>query len=305
VLLIGCLAACICSVAMPISAQSTTLAVRTVVGADVPHGTAPKIDREDVIVHQEGSPDLDRVIEWTPTQGAVAGLELLILLDDGSDSSLGVQLNDIRAFIRQQPPTTFIRVGYMRNGTVYMTQDWSNDHAAANSLRLPTGMGGGSPYFSLSEFVKHWPEDPARPRREVLMISNGIEPHLNEIGSNAYVDEAIEDAQEAGIIVYTIYTPGVSDYAADLSQRNWGQNYLTQLAEETGGKSFMLGFGPVVSFGPYLDQVNHSLQNQYLLTFLAKVSEKTGMLRIRVTTEVPSVDLIAPAKIRGTAAVPQ
>ena len=51
---------------------------------------------------------------------------------------------------------------------------------------------------------------------------------------------------------------------------NWGQNYLSQISDETGGESYYLGFGAPVSFVPYLDDLTHRLTRQYLLTFLAK-----------------------------------
>jgi hypothetical protein len=281
--------------------------VRIVVSAEPRHGNnLPTIYREDVLVREGSDPERDRVIEWVPTKGERAGLELLVLVDDGSDTNLGSQLADLRSFINQQAPTTLVGLGYMRNGTVDMVRDFTQDHAAAaRSLRLPMGNEGGSPYFSLTEFVKRWPANASRPRREVLLISNGIDPNYDETGSNPYVDAAIEDAQQAGIVVFTIYTPGAGHYGHSLWRINWGQNYLSQLADETGGESYMLGFGPAVSFAPYLDQVNHRLQNQYLLTFLAKTSEKSGVRRIRVTTEVSNVDLVAPSKVFVPAATAQ
>jgi hypothetical protein len=64
------------------------------------------INREDVIVH-EGR-DRDEAIDWVPAQGEHATLKLMILLDDGSNTTLGTQLDDIRNFINSQPDTTMI-----------------------------------------------------------------------------------------------------------------------------------------------------------------------------------------------------
>ena len=139
----------------------------------------PPSPASDVIVN-EGH-DHDKVTGWIPAQGPNAGLDLLVLLDDSSSASLGSQLEDIRAFIAQQPPSTFIAVGYAQNGTVEMTQSFTQDHAAAaKSLRVPLGAGAGvdaSPYFSISDYVKHWPVNPARPRREILLISDGVDTY--------------------------------------------------------------------------------------------------------------------------------
>ncbi len=67
-----------------------------------------------------------------------------------------MQIN-IRAFIIGQAPTTLVAVGYMQNGTVSLTQNFTQDHmAAAKALRLAQGYFGveASPYVSLSEFSK-------------------------------------------------------------------------------------------------------------------------------------------------------
>jgi len=53
--------------------------------------------------------------------------------------------------------------------------------------------------------------------------------------SNPYVDSAIEEAQRAGVIIYSIYTPGVGHYGHTFWRMNWGQNYLSQISDETGG----------------------------------------------------------------------
>jgi len=54
----------------------------------------PVVNREDVIVKQ-GKNQL-QVADWTPARGDRAGLDLFILIDDASDTSVGAQLNDLR-----------------------------------------------------------------------------------------------------------------------------------------------------------------------------------------------------------------
>ena len=58
----------------------------------------------------------DPVTEWVPAQGDRAGLEFFVLLDDGSNASLGLQLEEIRKFIDAQPASTKIGIAYMQNG---------------------------------------------------------------------------------------------------------------------------------------------------------------------------------------------
>src|ERR1700746_3873880 len=74
------------------------VSVHTVVTAESHHGeNPPVINREDVMVY-EGK-DRDPVTDWVPAQGEHAALELFILLDDGSNASLGPQLQDFGKFI--------------------------------------------------------------------------------------------------------------------------------------------------------------------------------------------------------------
>jgi hypothetical protein len=265
------------------------------VSVEARHGTeVPVVNKEDVIV-DEGH-DHDGVISWVPAQGTNAGMEFLVLIDDSSSSSLGSQMDDIRAFINAQPATTFIGVGYMQNGTVQMTQNFTQDHAAAaKALRLPLGAGAGvqaSPYFSLSDIAKHWQLNPARPRREVLMITDGIDAYYGGGPTDPYLDDAIADVQRAGITVYSLYTPGTGHARHSFFLNNWGQNYLSELAEMTGGESYWQGFGPAVDFTPYLDELSHQLQHQYLLTFTPKPEKKAGLQRVRLNTETSGVELI-------------
>lgn len=278
----------------------TGVPVQIVVSAEPKHGNElPEIAQQDVIVNQ--GRDHRRVTHWIPATGNRAGLELAILVDDSSGVSFGSQMDDIRAFIADQEPTTQVAVGYMQNGTVFLAQDFTKDHAAAaKSLRLPQGFAGAeaSPYFSLSEFVKKWPANPAAPRREVLMITNGIDSFYGGGYPDPYVDAAIQDAQCGGVVVYSIYTPGAGHFGHTYWRIYWGQNYLAQLSEETGGESYyFLGAEAPVSFQPYLNKMAERLTHQFLLGFLAKSEKKAGTDPVKVSSEIKSVDLISQDKV--------
>ncbi len=57
----------------------------------------------------------------------------------------------------------------MTNGRVDVLQPFTTDHAAAAAkIRLPFGTPGqsASPYFCLSDFVKHWPGSGAGAKTE-------------------------------------------------------------------------------------------------------------------------------------------
>ena len=257
----------------------------------------PVIHREDVMVY-EGH-DRDPVTDWVPAEGEHAALELFILLDDASSTSLGTQLDDIRKFINQQPDTTKIGVAYMQNGIAQVVQNLTSDHAlAAKALRLPMAYQGAnaSPYFSLSDLIKRWPATTAR--RAVLMVTDGIDRYYG-VGDtlDPYLDAAIDDAVRADITVSAIYNPDAGHFGHCYWWNYWGQIYLSRLTEETGGEGYYIGFtGPAVAFAPYLDDITKRLTHQYLLTFLAKPPKKAGWQRVRLRTEIQNVDLISAGK---------
>ena len=273
--------------------------VHMVVTVEPHHGSGvPVVNREDVMVY-EGK-ERDAVTEWVPAQGERAGLEFFVLLDDGSDASIGPLLEDIRQFISGQPDSTKVGIAYMQNGAAKIAQDLTSDHAqAAKALRLPMGIRGanGSPYFSVSDLIKRWPESSAR--REVLVISDGVDPYYGSGDiQDPYLQEAIANAQRSGIVLSAIYTPGVGHAGHSHWQTYWGQLYLAQFADETGGESYSIGFnGTPVSFAPYLDDLAHHLSHQYFLTFLAHPPKKAGLQPVKLRTEVPNVDLVSADKV--------
>jgi len=294
------LAVLICGIGTPAQGQAENgVPVHIVVTVEPRHGSSlPVINREDVLVF-EGH-DRDKVTEWIPLQGERAGLQFFILIDDACTNSIGTQLNDIRKFIEGQPASAKIGVAYMQDGVARVAQDLTTDHAkAANALRLPLGemSANASPYFSVSDLVKRWPA--TTDRRAVLIVSNGIDPYY-ESGDllDPYLDAAISDAQRAGIIVSAIYCPGVGHFGHSYWLNYWGQLYLAELAEKTGGEAFYIGFtGMPVAFAPYLDDIAQRLNHQYLLTFLAKPEKKAGLQAVKIKSEVPHVDLVAPNRV--------
>jgi hypothetical protein len=276
-------------------AQQSTAgpSVNMVVTAEARHGGNPgPVTQEDVMVWEGKT--RDKVTSWLPAQGDHAQLDVFLLLDDSSGLSLGSQLGDLRQFINAQPSTTRVGVAYMQNGAAQVVQNPTEDHAqAAKSLRLPVGLAG----INASDLVKRWGAN--SPRREVVIVSDGVDRYYGQPDlQDPYVSAAIEDAQRAGVIVYAIYNPGAGHASHSYWLNYWGQLYLAQVAEATGGESYYIGFtGPAVAFAPFLDDVDHRLGRQYLLTFTAKPESKGGMQKVRVRTELPDTELVTSDKV--------
>lgn len=268
-----------------------------VVTAEGHHGTAPPaVMKDDVSVEVNRQPA--KVENWTPLRGDRAGLELYIAIDDGDDTDLGSQFTSLKDFIHGEPGTAQIGLAYLRNGAANIVAPLSTDHdEVAKALRLPIAEPGisSSPYMGISDLVKKWPASGAR--REVLLISSGIDPFYSPPDQqNPYLHEAIADAQRAGILIHSIYFPEAGHPGHSYWRINWGQNYLSELGDETGGEAYWQGLRSPVSFDPFLKDLAQRLQNQYLLTVVPQ-GEKSGLAPVHVTSSEPGVSLMAPAQI--------
>lgn len=276
------------------------VSVTTVVTTLGPDYTAPpKITKQDVSVYS-GENKLT-ITEWEPAKEKRGELQLAILIDDAvSPRAIGLQFNDLKKFINSQPKDTEVGLFYAQYGTVTTVAKFSSDHeAVAKKLRLTLGRRAGSSpsiYLSLSDLVKKWPGNPIAPRREVLMITSGMD--LLEPGiQDPYFDAAVANVQKSGVLVHSIYAGplrlGLSFFGM-IAQSNLGK-----LTSDSGGDAFFQGLSTPVSFKPFLDQLNTILHNQYLLTFEAPASsKKQGQLRaIKIRVEQSRVKLLYPRRV--------
>src|SRR5215472_2447201 len=170
--LILCSLAC----AFPSLGQSDTATAQTVVTVVPKSGEVPDLQRQNLKVWADGKES--SVTQWQSLHGDRAGLEFVVLIDDSARSSFGLQMNDLAKFIQSLPPTALVGVAYMQNGRAVFAQNLTPDHAlAAKAIRLTGGVPGGnaSPYFCLSDLAKHWPSEDPKNRREVLMVTDGID----------------------------------------------------------------------------------------------------------------------------------
>ncbi|HET6218350.1 MAG TPA: hypothetical protein VFE27_15095 [Acidobacteriaceae bacterium] len=285
-------------VVRPLTGQETSTGRAVVTVNSKAQEDVTTVPRQTMSVFENRKPQ--ELTGWVALRGERSGLQLVVLLDDSSRGNLGLQLNDIKSFLNGLPPTTQVAIGYMRNGTPNLVQNFTSDHAqAAKALRLPAGIGGsnGSPYFCLSDLVKHWPGGDSNVRREVIMVTDGVDRYSGARfdPENPYVRAATSDAQKAGVIVYSIYYRGAGRLDRSLLVTDGGQNYLTQVSGDTGGKVYLEGFGNPVSFAPFLSDIQRKLQNQYELTFAS--TAKPGLQNIRVKTSQPNTTLQWPARI--------
>jgi hypothetical protein len=232
---------------------------------------------------------------WTPLRGPQAKVELVVLIDDGARTSLGTQLSEIAKFIDGLQPNAKVAVAYMMNGRAAFSGPLTTDRAVVvKQLHLPmAGMPGidASPYFCLSDLAKSWPSRDPGARREVVMVTDGVDNYDRRFDpEDPYVQAAIDDAVRARLIVYSIYWTSSGRFDRRMYGADTGQNLLAEVTDATGGNSYWMGLGNPVSFEPYFADIDRRLDNQYELDFMTPVGNKPQIENLKLK-------LSAPAKI--------
>jgi len=278
-----------------------TVPVSVVVSVEAKHGKEiPAVTREDVRVFK--GRDRLQVTDWVPLQSDRSGLELFVLIDEASGVDVASQFDDLRRFMEAQPSSTAIALGYLQHGTVMIAQNFTTDHSAAEkALRIPVAsLGfGSSPYLSIADAIKRWPESPNR--RAIVLISDGIDPLQPGI-VDSYLDAAIAQAQRTETQISAIYFSRGGHFGHTFWRINQGQTNLSRLSDETGGEGYFQGFGNPVAFAPFLDEFAGRLNHQYKLTFAIKADKKPGYQHVRLETEVPNAELVTADKVYVPAA---
>jgi hypothetical protein len=276
--------------------------------------------RQDEVKVKQGKTFL-QVTQLTPAQGDNAALQLMIVVDDTLDPVVGGNLNEIKEFIKAQPSSTVIGIGYMSNAGVNIVQNFTPDHElAVKAVRLPRGVVStmDSPYLSLISLAKGWPQQNVR--REVLMVSDGIDrlrgekPRPSQLGPtygpvyhsmptiSVDATSASEVSQRYNVIVHSLYAVGVGRVGRSSWDLQIGLSGLSKIADETGGECYSLGTSNLVSFKPYLERFQRALDNQYYLVFLATPKKNAGLQRFNIQTEVSNSEIVAPNNVWVAAA---
>ena len=112
------------------------------------------------------------------THASSGNVEIAILIDEGLRSSSRSSSMTSATSSTACHATTRFSLATCRTGPSSPRATSTADHQEiSNQLRLTMSIPGSSasPYFCLSDFVKHWPsEEPAA--RFVLMLTNGVDP---------------------------------------------------------------------------------------------------------------------------------
>jgi len=269
------------------------------------NGNAGQISAQSLKVKVNGKESA--VTSFNQLQENNSPIELVLLLDAGARASLGTQFGDIQNFVKEMPPNSRMAIAYMQQGrAAFASQLSSNPADVLKGLHLSSGIPGenASPYFCLSDLAKNWPSHDRTARREVVMISDGVDNYERRFDpDDPYVQTAIKDSVRAGLVVYSIYWQNTGRMNSTGYETNAGQNLLLLVTQATGGNSYWQGLGNPVSLQPFFQDLRRRLNNQYEVSFTAPSSGKPQVESLKVDLHVPSAKVAAPQQVLVTGAV--
>lgn len=295
---VAALAALAAAVSMPALAEKLVGHGHALVTVTSKHGSSAPAAVPESALHLkiDGRPAM--IEHW---QAASGPLQVVVLIDSSAWGSLGNQLGDIKDFIRSLPANAEVGVAYMQNGRAVFSAPLTTDkESAVRGVHLPSSVPGGSasPYFCLSDLAQHWPSKKKDVRREVVMITNGVDNYSPRFDpDDPYVQAAIRDSLKAGLVVSSIYwhSAGVPGgmYLTDT-----GQSLLLLVSRATGGDSYWQGMSNPVSLEPYLKKIKERFGEQYDLAFHAPLyGKKAYVANMNLKAKVPGVKVIAPSRV--------
>jgi len=180
-------------------------------------------------------------------------------------------LNDI---VRPKTDLSFV-LGF--DTTPEVTQDWTNsEEKLASGVRFIRPGGGTALYDAVyfacrDKLLKRQDNTPVR--KAIILLSDG-----DDNQSRVTLQETIEMAQRAEVIVYTIST----NFAPNEDK---GDRVLKRLAEETGGRTFHPGRAENVSNA--FKDIQDELRSQYVLAYRPPALVADGAFH-EIGIEVPN-----------------
>jgi len=261
------------------------------------------LTQQDLMLQINGK--ATNITNFTPLRGPNDRLELVVMMDSGAQTSLSTQLGEIADFVKSLPPDAKVTFAYMENGTARMSGPLTTDHnAALKGLHIPSGIAGAdaSPYFCLSDLAKHWPSNDRSARREVVMISDGVDYYGGSRFDlqDPYMETAITDSVRSGLVVYSIYWQNKGRFNRGMFGNTFGQNLLLQVTQATGGNSYWVGTGNPVSFRPFFKDLQRRLLNQYEVSFTTSLKNKPEVSELKLRVNGISGKVDAPGEVYVT-----
>jgi hypothetical protein len=227
-------------------------------------------------------------------------LSLAILIQDDLNSSVNLQLKDIKQFILGLPEGSRVMVGYLRGGSIQIRQKFTTKlNKAAKAIRIVysnSAVAPRSPYDGIISALKRFDGLPTG-RRAILLISDGLDVSQGFRNSapslSNDLNRSILKAQRRGVAIYSFYSSATYTETGNTILIGNGQGSLNKISRETGGRAYFQGIFTPVSYNPFFKDLNLALKRQFALTYLSTHMKK-GYHRIEVTSTNPDVKIEHP-----------
>ncbi len=133
---------------------------------------------------------------------------------------------------------------------------------------------------------EHLRKEPGR--KAIVLITDGM-----DVGSSLRMDDAIDAAQKADAIIYSIYYVDPKAYGGASWANQRGQVVLQEMSEQTGGRFFRVDKRRPLK--AIFDQIQEEMRSQYALEFTSSNERKDGAYR-RLEVLMRSPDFKAQAR---------
>lgn len=218
----------------------------------------------------------DRVLQFTPQSKLPLRLGLLIDTSGSVEHRIPFEKRAAAKFMDKvlNPESDLAFVAGFNKG-VHTTQDFTNDPAAlARGMENLPRVDDGTSVFD-AVYYACWKlaayPDEGRVAKVLVILTDG-----EDNASRRTLQESIDEAEAAGVTIYTINTSDYIGYPTDANQ------VLKTMADRTGGES--MAPGNLRDLDRYLSELPEVIRSRYLIAYRPADFAPDGKYRtIRVT----------------------
>jgi len=236
------------------------------------------LSKEDFRVHDNDVPQEVAVFERTTAQPL--SVSILVDVSSSTATNLKTETDSVQRFLR-----ALFKEGNQEDRASLYSFSWEvaleldftrNLPRFESALRKLKSSGGTAMYDALQFAGKHLEDRDGR--RVIIVVSDG-----GDTVSSSRFAEALEAAHRANAVIYPILIVPITNGAG---RNTGGENALTTLAAETGGRVFTATLG--AELDRTFDTILRDLRSQYLIAYYPRNVVLTKNRYHRLRLDIPS-----------------
>ena len=232
-------------------------------------------EKKDFEVFEDGKPQTIAVFE----REATSPLSIVLAIDESGTVETSERLERqaakhfVQAILREQDELDLMDFADTVREVVPFTNQAKRIERGLGELERGDETALYNAIYLASERLGQTSQAANRRRVLVVISDGGDSVH----GGEKY-EQAIEQAQRAGAIIYSII---IVPIAADAGRNTGGEHALIQMSEDTGGKYYYVA--DPADLEPAFRHVSDDLRTQYILGYYAPQESGDPFRRIKVT----------------------